>query len=115
VPVLGLAVDQLARWSTGVHRAARVVLLAAVVLNAGWLQTSSAEWADRAAGAKRLFELVAGSGLTDQADPARRLDEYNPDVTVASLTTLVDEGAITPRPPSTPDEIAEVRRALGLP
>lgn len=115
VPALGLAVDQLARWSTGLHRAARVVLLAAVVLNAGWLQTSSTEWADHAAGAKRLFELVAGSGLTDQADPARRLDDYNPDVTVASLSTLVDEGAITPRPPSTPDEIAEVRRALGLP
>ena len=115
VPAFGLAIDHLARWSTGVHRAARVVLLAAVVLNAGWLQTSSAEWADRAAEARRLFELAAGSGLTDQADPDRQLDDYNPDVTVRRLTLLVDEGAITARTPSTPEEIAEVRRALGLP
>jgi hypothetical protein len=115
VPAVGLAVDRLARWSPGVHRATQVLLAVSVVLNAGWLQVRGAEWADRSAATRRLFELVAGSGLLDDVAPDRRIDDYNPDVNAGWLGYLVREGVVTPRTPSTPEEIAEVRRALGLP
>jgi hypothetical protein len=115
VPAVGLAVDRLARWSPGVHRATQVLLAVSVVLNAGWLQVRGAEWADRSAATRRLFELVAGSGLLDDVAPDRRIDDYNPDVNAGWLGYLVQEGVVTPRTPSTPEEIAEVRRALGLP
>jgi hypothetical protein len=115
VPAVGLAVDRLARWSPGVHRATQLLLVVSVVLNAGWLQVRSAEWADRSAATRRLFELVAGSGLLDDVAPDRRIDDYNPDVNAGWLGYLVQEGVVTPRTPSTPEEIAEVRRALGLP
>jgi hypothetical protein len=47
--------------------------------------------------------------------PDRRIDDYNPDVNAGWLGYLVQEGVVTPRTPSTPEEFAEVRRALGLP
>ena len=115
VPAVGLAVDRLARWSPGVHRATQVLLAVSVVLNAGWLQVRGAEWAERSAATRRLFELVAGSGLLDDVAPDRRIDDYNPDVNAGWLGYLVQEGVVTPRTPTTPEEIAEVRRALGLP
>lgn len=113
-PAVGLAVDQIRRWSAPGLSAVRGILVVAVVLNAGWLQGLGTEWADRARNGRTTFELVAGSPLTATADPSRAPDPYSPDVTVRWLPWLVEHGAITPRTPVTPDEVARVRVALGL-
>jgi hypothetical protein len=115
VPVLALAVDRLASWSVGLHRAGRVVLAASVLLNLGTLRVEAAKWSARSADAKRLFELVAGSGLLGEVPATTIIDPFNPDVNAVAVLVLVRDGIITPRPPTTPEEIAEVRRALGLP
>jgi hypothetical protein len=114
-PVLALAIDRLSTWSVGLQRAARVVLVASVLLNLGTLRVRAAEWAERAADSKRLFELVAGSGLLGEVPATTIVDPFNPDVNAVAVLVLVRDGIITPRPPTTPEEIAEVRRALGLP
>ena len=114
VPSFGLAIDALARWSPALHRAAQVVVAFTAVVNLGWLQTSGTEWARRTAASRDLFALVAGYELTSQVRPDRIVDSFNPDVNVAGVRVLVREGAITPRPPTTPEEIARVRVALGL-
>jgi hypothetical protein len=114
VPPFALAVDQLRRISAEAVWVGRVVLVAALVLNLGSLRTNSSEWALRAADERRTLELIAGSGLAGQADPAHQPIPFSPDVRVADLDELVDEGAIVPRPPATPEEMALVRAALGL-
>ncbi len=114
IPCLGLAIERLAVWSVAGRRAAQIVLACAIVLNVGWLQTSGAEWAARAAESKDLFELIAGSELAAQVPPTTRVDSFNPDVNVGWLSYLVAKNAITPRSPTTPAEIARVRAALGL-
>jgi hypothetical protein len=114
-PVLALAVDRLSTWSVGLQRAARVVLVASVLLNLGTLRVRAAEWAERAADSKRLFELAAGSGLLGEVPATTIIDPFNPDVNAVAVLVLVRDGIITPRPPATPEELAEVRRALGLP
>lgn len=114
VPAFGLAVDQLRRVGPPAIGAARAVLAAAIVLNAGWLQTSGTEWADRAHHAKRVYELVLGSPLAGQVDPSIRPEPFNPDVTVAWLPYLAEQGAITARTPTTDDELALVNGALGI-
>lgn len=115
VPLLGLAVDQLSRWSTPVMRGAQVLLVVSIVLNAAWLHTESGAWARRAAEARRTFELLAGSPLTSTVDPSIVPVAFDPDVTIGQIPVLVERGAIEARPPSTPEEEALVRRALGLP
>ena len=115
VPALGLAIDHVARWSMPVHRAVRLVVFASVVLNAGWLQVRGAEWADRARGEQGTFELVVGSPLAGTVDPQIGPEPFSPDVSVAWLPFLVEAGAITPRTPTTADELARVRVALQLP
>lgn len=114
VPVFGLAVDRVRHWSLPGHRAVRVLLGTAVVLNAGWLQVRGAEWANRARDARLTYELVVGSPLAGTVDPQIRPEPFNPDVTVAWLPYLLQEGAIESRTPTTPDEIARVNAALGL-
>jgi hypothetical protein len=114
-PVLALAVDRLASWSVGLHRAGRVVLAASVLLNVGTLRVEAAKWSARSADAKRLFELAAGSGLLGEVPATTIIDPFNPDVNAVAVLVLVRDGIITPRPPATPEELAEVRRALGLP
>jgi hypothetical protein len=114
-PALAAAVDTLTRWSSTAVATARAVLATSVVLNAGWLHTSGAEWAIRARDSQDVYALVAGSGLAAQADPNLRPEEYNPDVTLRWVPWLVEEGAVTPRAPATDAEVAKVRTALGLP
>jgi hypothetical protein len=113
-PALVVAIDTLLRWSGTAVATCRAVLVASVVLNAGWLHTSGAEWAIRARAAQDVYALVAGSGLAEQADPNVRPEEYNPDVTLRWLPWLVEEGAVTPRAPATDAEVAKVRAALKL-
>jgi hypothetical protein len=114
VPVFGLAVDRVRHWSLPGLRAVQVLLGIAVVLNAGWLQTNGAEWANRARDARLTYELVVGSPLAGTVDPQIRPEPFNPDVTVAWLPYLLQQGAIEARTPHTPEELARVDTALGL-
>lgn len=114
VPLLGRTVDSVARWSTPLHRSAQVLLVASVTINAAWLHTESGAWAQRAAQARRTFELLAGSPLTATVDPAVVPVAFDPDVTVGQIAVLVERGAIEARPTVTPDDEALVRKALGL-
>lgn len=114
-PVIGHAVDRISVRSVGLHRAVRVALALSVLVNVGVLRVRAAEWSARAADAKRLFELAAGSGLLGEVPPETIVDDFNPDVNAVAVLVLVRDGIITPRAPATPEEIAEVRRALDLP
>jgi hypothetical protein len=113
-PAFALAVDQLRRVSVEAAWVGRTIVGVALVLNLGSLRTSSAEWAIRATDERRALELIAGSGLIAEADPAHQPIPFSPDVRVADIDDLVAEGAIVPRSPSTPEEVALVRAALGL-
>jgi hypothetical protein len=113
-PAFALTVDQLGRVAGEARWAGRVILLAAVALNLGALRADSAHWAIASRAEKRLFELVAGSDLVATVDPATVLSPRSPDVNVSDLPVLVDNDAITPRPPANNVEVQEVRQALGL-
>jgi hypothetical protein len=113
-PAFALAVDQLRRISSEAVWVGRTVLLAALVLNLGSLRTNSADWALRAADERRTLELIAGSDLAAQADPGHQPIPFSPDVRVGHIGQLVDDGAIVPRTPTTPEDVALVRAALGL-
>jgi hypothetical protein len=114
-PAFALLVDHLRRVAPEAAWAGRVVIALAIVLNAAALRTNSSAWAARSADERRILELVAGSGLVADADPDRQPLEFSPDVRVRHLDMLIDEGAITPRAPATPEEVALVRAVLGLP
>ena len=56
---------------------------------------------------RRTLELLAGAPSLAQVDPALQpIAPWSPDVFVRDLPELVERGAITPRPPSTPDDLA---------
>lgn len=107
----GLAIDQLRR----VHRRAIAVGWALAVVsiasNTHLLVEQSDQWADRAAGSRRVFELVAGSD-SSAASPGTVMSAFDPDVTVAWLPLLVRERVITPRTPQDEAERDLVRRVL---
>jgi hypothetical protein len=112
MPAFAVAVDQTARLSPALLWAARLVLIGAIGMNIGALRSNGAAWADRAQGERNLFALVAGSPATANADPRVAPAPFSPDVRVADLPTLVAGGAITPRPPATPQEQQLVDAAL---
>ena len=113
-PLLALAVDQLGRLGNPALIAGRVLLVVAVEVNAGKLWTIGSNWAQKSAGDRDLMELIAGSPQAAQVDPLIRPIPLNPDIRVRDLSRLVELGAITPRVPTTPEEIARVDEALGL-
>lgn len=110
-----LAVDQLRRYSPTALTVGRALLVVSILWNTRIFRTGSDDWAARSTAARNTYELVAGSPLRDQVDPAHVPVPFDPDITVGRLPILIDEGAITPRTPTTPEEIALVRAALGLP
>jgi hypothetical protein len=114
-PAFALVVDQLRRWAPEAAWAGRAMIVLAIVLNAASLRTNSSAWAARSADERRILELVAGSGLMSEADPERQPLEFSPDVRVRHIDMLVADGAIAPRAPATPEEVALVRAVLGLP
>ena len=113
-PAFAVAVDRLRWLAAEAIWAGRVVLLAAVVVNAGVLHADGSAWKIRANDERALLELIAGSPLAASVDQDLRPLPFSPDVNIASLELLVADGAITPRVPSTPEEDAAVRRALGV-
>ncbi len=108
----GLAIDQLRRLDRRAIAVGWALAALAVLSNVRLLVNASDAWADRSAAARRTFELVAGTPESAAADPALVLESFDPDVTVDWLPVLVDEGVITPRTPTTPDEIELVRAIL---
>lgn len=110
-----LAVDQLRRFSPAALAIGRLLLVVSILTNVRFFERSSDMWAERSSNARTTFELIAGSPLLMQVDSNIRPVEFDPDVTVGRIPIMVDEGAITPRTPTTPEEIALVRTALGLP
>jgi hypothetical protein len=114
VPAFALAFDQLRTISVEASWVGRVVLVVAAVLSLGSLRTHAAAWAIRATDERHTLELIAGSGLVTQADPSHQPLPFSPDVRVSTIASLVDQGAITPRTPTTPEDLALVRAALGL-
>jgi hypothetical protein len=109
-----LAIDQLRRLDRRALVVGWAVVGLAVLSNVRLLVNASDDWADRSADARRTFELVAGSPEAAAAtvDPNLVMVAFDPDVTVGWLPVLVDEGAITPRTPTTPEELALVQAIL---
>jgi len=107
-----LAIDQLRRLDRRALAVGWAVVGIAVLSNVRLLVIASDDWADRSADARRAFELVAGAPATAAADPTLVIVAFDPDVNVGWLRTLVDEGAITPRAPTTPEELELVRSVL---
>jgi hypothetical protein len=114
VPAFAIAVDRMRVIAPEAIWAGRIVLLAAVVVNAGLLHSDGSQWKLRAAAERNVLELIAGSPLAETVEPDLRPLPFSPDVNIAALPTLVADGAIDPRVPSTPEEEALVREALGL-
>ena len=108
----GLAVDQLTRVHPRALALGWAALFVSLALNVRLLVANADDWADRSADARRTFELVAGSPSVSDADPALVMVLFDPDVTVAWLPFLQEEGVIAPRPPTTPDEVELVRAVL---
>ncbi|MCU1360198.1 MAG: hypothetical protein JWN99_1487 [Ilumatobacteraceae bacterium] len=114
-PGFAVAVDRLRRFAPEALWAGRLVLVASIVINAGALHINGSAWKIRARDEQRVLELVAGSPLTATVDSDIRPLPFSPDVSIASLPSLIADGAFVPRVPTTPEEIATVRAALGLP
>ena len=114
IPVIGAAVDEAARLDRAALWVVRTLFATSALVNASWLQSNSTTWAQRALDERRLLSLVAGSGLAAQAEPSRSMLSFSPDVRVADLPLLVEEGAIVSMAPVTDADIAAVRAALGL-
>jgi hypothetical protein len=114
-PVLALGLDQAHRFAPWARWIPRVVLVIAVGRNAVWLSDYGGDWAQRAAEERNIFSLVAGSPERSTADPDHWMVPFSPDVRISDLDQLVEDGAITPRAPATPEERALVARALAQP
>lgn len=112
MPAFGIAVDQLERVASPAIWAARVMLMAAVAMNAGALRSNGDKWADTAGGERTLLELIAGSPGFATLDPNIAPLEPSPDVHVGDLPELIAEGAIHPHVPASPGEQALVDAAL---
>jgi hypothetical protein len=113
-PTLALGLDQFRRFARWAHWIPRVVLLAAIARNIVWMHDGAADWGGAARDDRRLFSLVAGSDQRFDAPPNRSLSAFSPDVLLIDIDTLVDDGAITPVTPTTPEERAAVAAALGV-
>ena len=114
-PGFAVAVDRLRQLAPEALWAGRLVLVAAIGVNGGALHSNSSAWATRSTDERHVLELIAGSPLSATVDPNLRPLPFSPDVSIASLPALIADGAFEPLVPSTPDEEALVRSALGLP
>jgi hypothetical protein len=113
-PAFALAVEQLARVAPVALWAGRIVVAFAVLVNVGWLVNDGHKFAAESQRQKRTFELIAGSGLIDQADPGRIPEPLSSDVSVRWVPWLVDHHAITARVPANQVEVDRARASLGL-
>jgi hypothetical protein len=113
-PVLAFGLDQIWRFASWARWIPRVVLVVAIARNVVWMHDGAQHWGTASSADRKLFALVAGSDERLVAPRDRSLSAFSPDVLVIDLDTLVEEGAITPVRPTTPEERAAVAAALGL-
>jgi hypothetical protein len=112
IPLLGLAVDQVARYHRRALVVVHVLLAVSVVQNARLLVRDADAWAGRSGRAGRLFALVAGDPAHTTAGPGLVISQFDPDVTVGALATLVDQHAIVPVAAITDTDCAAVAAVL---
>jgi hypothetical protein len=113
-PVLAFGLDQIRRFASWARWVPRVVLLVAIARNIVWMHDGADHWGSASSADRRLFSLVAGSNERFDVPRDRSMSTFSPDVLVIDLDTLVDDDAIEPATPSTPEERAAVAAALGL-
>ena len=115
MPAYGVAVDQLKRLGDPALWAGRLMLIAATGLNVGALRSNGTDWSNRAAGERTLLELVAASPQIATVDQNIAPLAFSPDLRIRDLAELVADGALHPRPATTPAEQALVDAALAQP
>jgi hypothetical protein len=115
IPAFGVAVDQLARIGAPALWAGRLVLISATAMNIAALRSNADVWAARAAGERRLLELIAASPAISTVDKSASPLPFSPDLDIADLPELIADGAIHPHAPTTPEEQAVVDAVLGPP
>lgn len=111
-PVFGLAVDRARRLAPEAHLAARLVLLAALVVNVGMLRSAGVTFGRASRYEQRVFGLVAGSDRLGTVSPDLAPVPNSPDVNVWELPRLVAEGAIEPAQPADDAERRLLDQAL---
>jgi hypothetical protein len=111
-PAVGLSVDSARRLAPELLAAARIVLIAALVLNLGTLRSAGATFGRASRYERRVFSLVAGSEQAKSLDPNFVPVPNSPDVNLWELPQLVDEGAITPAQPADAAEQALLDETL---
>jgi len=111
---MALAFDQAGRFAPWARWVPRVVLVMAIGRNAVLLSDRGRDWSARSDAERITLELVAGTDVPSTVDPALILLDFSPDVRLADVLVLVDEGAIEPRRPTTDEERRRVADVLGL-
>jgi hypothetical protein len=113
IPAFGIAVDLLARLAPAAQRAGQLLLVAAIGMNISALRSNGNEWAHRANAERNILELVATSPTAATVgQDLSPLPDFSPDVQIRDIAELVADGAIQPRPVSTPAEQSLVDKAL---
>jgi hypothetical protein len=111
-PAFGLAIDRLRRFSAEAVLAARLVLIAALVVNVGTLRSAGGTFGRASRYEQRVFSLVAGSDVATTLPPQYVPVPNSPDVNIIEIPLLVAEGAITPAQPVDAAEQALLDEAL---
>ena len=113
-PVLAVGLDQARHFAPWARWVPRLLLLLVIARNVHWMDAKGDAWAARSAADRRLMELVAGSEQFAAVDALQSMSFDSPDVRAADVPELIDDGAITPTPPTTPEERALVAQLLGV-
>lgn len=111
-PVLAVGLDQAWRFAPWARWLPRLLLVLALSRNVVWMDDGGKYWAGLAAADRTTFSLVAGSDARSTVPPDGYMTDVSPDVQIRNLPDLVDGGAITPTEPATPDDQAQLDRAI---
>lgn len=115
-PAIACAFDLLRRVrQVPLIAAGFAVIVLAGISNANSLRINAERWADQSQQQKHTFELIAGSPLFPQANPALVPYAPSPDVDIEALHPLIAQHAITPRAPASETDLQRVATMLGLP
>ncbi|MEO6570317.1 MAG: hypothetical protein ABIO83_02105 [Ilumatobacteraceae bacterium] len=101
VPMFALALDLLGRLGRPALLAGWVLVLSAVVVQAGELYQRAGDWSAISRGEQHQLALIAGATLPASFDPDQVCLAFSPDVRCEHLPDLVARGAITPVQPAT--------------
>lgn len=112
-PMLAVAIDRLGVLAQPALYAARLVLVASVLLNIGQMLSFGSDWAKRSTCDHVALDLLAAvPDRTATLDPQYQPLAFSLDVRIADLPYLIEEGAITPRAPASQEEQSILDAAL---